>query len=216
MAQLASEGRKLVTLITSPGLERFGLWVEQLLAESTGKDGKGLVPIVSEPTLAVDAYGADRQFVYVRLNGAENTSTDSIASQLEAAGQPVVRINVPEVESIAAEFFRWEFATAVAATLLGVNPFDQPDVEEAKNKARTLVSGGETADSGSTLESALEDILAVPYSPGSYVALAAYLPETDELTAAFSRLRKAITERTKAGHHVRVRTALSALDGTTP
>ena len=80
----------------------------------------------------------------------------------------------------------------------GVNPFDQPDVEEAKNKARTLVgTGGETADSGPTLESALEDILSVPYSPGSYVALAAYLPETDELTGAFSRLRKAITERTR-------------------
>ncbi len=197
MAQLASEGRDLVTLITSPGLERFGLWVEQMLAESTGKDGKGLVPIASEPVMGLGDYGADRQFVYVRMNGAENTSTDSFASQLETAGQPVVRINVSDVESISAEFFRWEFATAIASTLLGVNPFDQPDVEEAKNKARTLAGGRGTGDSGTTLKSALEDILRVPYTPGSYFALAAYLPETDELTAAFSRLRTAITARTR-------------------
>ena len=85
----------------------------------------------------------------------------------------------------------------MAATLLGVNPFDQPDVEAAKNKARTLVDSRGTAESGPTLESALEDILSVPHSPGSYVALAAYLPESDELTAAFSRLRNAITERSK-------------------
>ena len=196
MAQLAAEGRNLVTLITSPGLERFGLWVEQILAESTGKDGKGLVPIASEPMMGLRDYGADRQFVYMRLSDAENSATDSFASQLETAGQPVVRINVAGTESIAAEFFRWEFATAVAATLLGVNPFDQPDVEEAKNKARALVGSRGTADSGSTLESALEDILSTPRSPGSYVALAAYLPETDDLTAAFSPLRKAITERT--------------------
>ena len=197
MAQLAAEGRNLVTLTTSPGLEHFGLWVEQLLAESTGKNGKGLVPVVSEPTLGLSDYGADRQFVYVRLSGVENASTDLLASQLETAGQPVVRLNVPGIESISAEFFRWEFATAVAATLLGVNPFDQPDVEEAKNKARTLVDSRGTAESGPTLESALEDILSVPHSPGSYVALAAYLPESDELTAAFSRLRNAITERSK-------------------
>ena len=197
MDQLAAEGRNLVTLIASPGLERFGLWIEQLLAESTGKDGKGLVPIVSEPTMGLSDYGSDRQFVYVRLRGAENKSTDSFASQLETAGQPVVRINVPDVESISAEFFRWEFATAVASTLLGVNPFDQPDVEAAKNKARTLVGSSGAADSGPTLASALDNILSIPCSPGSYVALAAYLPETDELTAAFSRLRKAITERSQ-------------------
>ena len=197
MAQLAAEGRNLVTLITSPGMEQIGLWVEQLLAESTGKNGKGLVPVVSEPTLGLSDYGADRQFVYVRLSGVENASTDLLASQLETAGQPVVRLNVPGIESISAEFFRWEFATAVAAKLLGVNPFDQPDVEAAKNKARTLVDSRGTAESGPTLESALEDILSVPHSPGSYVALAAYLPESDELTAAFSRLRNAITERSK-------------------
>ena len=196
MAQLANEGRSLVTLITSPGLERLGLWVEQMLAESTGKDGRGLVPIASEPMMGLDDYGDDRQFVYLRLNGAENGSTDSFASQLETARHPVVRINVPGVESIAAEIFRWEFATAVAARLLDVNPFDQPDVEEAKNKARTIVGGGGTGVSGTTLESALEDILSVPSTPGSYIALAPYLPETGELTAAFSRLRKAITART--------------------
>ena len=155
MGQLASEGRNLVTLITSPGLERFGLWVEQLLAESTGKDGKGLVPIVSEPRLRLDDYGADRQFVYVRLNGGENTTTDAFASELESGGQPVVRINVPDLDSISAEFFRWEFATAVAAAQLSVNPFDQPDVEEAKQKARSMIAGDSVVFTGSTLESAI-------------------------------------------------------------
>ncbi len=197
MAQLANEGRSLVTLITSPGLERFGLWIEQMLAESTGKDGKGLIPIVSEPQLNMDDYGPDRQFVYVRLGGSENESTDAFVSHLESAGQPVVRINVPDLESISAEFFRWEFATAVAAALLGVNPFDQPEVEEAKQRARSLTVDGAAAEPGSTLESALESLLQDPISPGSYVALGAYLPESDELTEAFSRLRMAISRRTK-------------------
>ena len=197
MAQLAVEGRNLVTLITSPGLEQLGLWTEQLLAESTGKGGKGMVPVVSEPHLPMADYGGDRTFVYVRLSGGENASTDPFVSQLEAAGQPLVRINVPDMESISAEFFRWEFATAVAAAHLGVNPFDQPDVEEAKQKARSLTAGGAVADPGSTLEAALESVLRGPTSHGCYVALGAYLPESDELTAAFSRLRKAISQRTK-------------------
>ncbi len=197
LAQLASEGRTLVTLITSPGLERFGMWSEQLLAESTGKDGKGLVPVVSEPMLGMDDYKPDRQFVYVRFSGADNPSTDAFVSHLETAGQPVVRINVPDLESISAEFFRWEFATAVAASHLGVNPFDQPDVEEAKQKTRSLTADVADTDPGSTLESALESVLRDRKSPGSYVALGAYLPESNELTAAFSRLRSAISRRTK-------------------
>ncbi len=197
IAQLANEGRSLVTVITSPRLERFGLWIEQLLAESTGKDGKGLIPIVSEPTLAIDDYGPDRQFVYVRLGGGENESTDAFVSRLESAGKPVVRINVPDLESTSAEFFRWEFATAVAAAHLGVNPFDQPDVEEAKQRARNLTANAAGAEPGTSLDSALESVLQDPMSPGPYVALGAYLPESDELTAAFSRLRSAISRRTK-------------------
>ena len=196
MGRLASEGRNLVTLLTSPELERFGLWAEQLLAESTGKDGKGLVPIASEPTLRLDDYGPDRQFVYVRLSGGENNKTDAFASELESARHPLIRLNVPDRDSISAEFFRWEFATAVAAASLAVNPFDQPDVEDAKSKARILIAGDDIAGSGSTLESAVNEILQTPASPGTYVALGAYLPETDELTAAFSRLRKAISQRT--------------------
>ena len=127
--------------------------------------------------MPLDDYGPDRQFVYVRLNGGENKDSDAFASGLESAGQPVVRINVPDLESISAEFFRWEFATAVAAATLEVNPFDQPDVEEAKQKARSLIAGDGTGFSGTTLESAIQEILTVPASPGSYIALGAYLPE---------------------------------------
>ena len=197
MAQLASEGRDLVTLITSPGLESLGMWVEQMLAESTGKDGRGLVPIFSEPRLGPEDYGADRQFVYVRLNDGDNNDSDAFVFTLESAGQPVIRLNLPNLESVSAEIFRWEFATAVAAAILDVDPFDQPNVEAAKHEARKIVDGHSTAGSTSTLESALEQVLSVPASHGSYVALAAYLPESDALTAAFSRLRKAISRRTK-------------------
>ena len=197
MGHLASEGRTLVTLVTSEELEEFGLWIEQLLAESTGKDGKGLVPIVMEPELPLDDYSPDRQFIYLRLNGGENKDSDAFASGLESAGQPVVRINVPDLESISAEFFRWEFATAVAAATLDVNPFDQPDVEEAKEKLNSLIAGDGIGSHGTTLESAIQEILTVPATPGSYIALGAYLPESEQLNAAISRLRKAISLRTK-------------------
>ena len=197
MGHLASEGRTLVTLVTSEELEEFGLWIEQLLAESTGKDGKGLVPIVREPELPLDDYSPDRQFIYLRLNGGDNEESDAFASGLESAGQPLVRINVPDLESISAEFFRWEFATAVAAATLDVNPFDQPDVEEAKEKLNSLIVGDGIGSHGTTLESAIQEILTVPATPGSYIALGAYLPESEQLNAAISRLRKAISLRTK-------------------
>ena len=126
MARNALRGRDKVTFITSPSLERFGLWLEQLLAESTGKNGRGLIPIASEPTLPVESYGDDRQFIRIALAGEETSQTAAFDIH------PTYEIELPDRAAIAGEFFRWEFATSVAASAIGVYPFDQPDVESAK------------------------------------------------------------------------------------
>jgi len=135
---LGRSGRDKVTIITSTGLAGLGAWLEQLLAESTGKSGKGLIPVDGEKPATPDAYGRDRLIVYVRLDVAPDPGQDRAVDDLEKAGQPVVRIGVPTIDDLGGEFFRWEIATAVAGSLLGVNPFDQPDVEAAKVAARTL------------------------------------------------------------------------------
>ena len=196
LGRLAAAGRDKVTLITSPGLERFGLWAEQLLAESTGKSGKGAVPVVSEPRLDIGDYGKDRQFVYLRLSGADNRDRDGLASELQDAGHPVIRLVMPDVYSVGAEFFRWEFSTVAAAIPLGVYPFDEPDVESAKRKALSLMSGGVVDVSASSLDSALRAVLEAPRLAGAYAAICAFLPESEGLTRAFSHLRRAISRRT--------------------
>ena len=196
LGALANAGRDKVTLLTSPELERFGLWVEQLLAESTGKNGRGLIPVAGEPIYDTADYSDDRQFVYARLDEGDNDAIDRLAGDLEEAGHPVVRIDLPDLGHLAAEFFRWEFATAVAANPLGVYPFDQPDVEAAKDKARALLAGGDSEASGShgTLAEAL-DSLGASTKPGDYLVIAAYLHESDDLSDAFGKLRASITNR---------------------
>jgi transaldolase/glucose-6-phosphate isomerase len=133
-------GRDKVTLATSPGLAGLGAWLEQLIAESTGKRGVALIPVVGERLAEPDAYGDDRLFVQLRLGGDGEGELDAALTHLERAGQPVVRIDVADHYALGQEFFRWEFATAVAGAILGVNPFDQPDVEAAKLAARRLTS----------------------------------------------------------------------------
>jgi glucose-6-phosphate isomerase len=135
---LASHGRDKVTLVAAPGIHDLGAWLEQLLAESTGKAGKGLIPVDREPLGPPDLYGRDRLFVYLRLRSAPDVAQDRAVASLQAAGHPVVRIEVPEPYQLAAEFFRWEFATAVAGAILGIDPFDQPDVEASKVATRRL------------------------------------------------------------------------------
>jgi len=138
MGELARQPqpRDKLTLLTSPELSPFGDWAEQLVAESTGKEGLGILPVVGEtPTDAAD-YGPDRLFVYLRLEGAENESNDALASALAEAGHPVVVLPLADRYDLGGEFFRWEFATAVAAQRLGINPFDQPNVESAKAQTR--------------------------------------------------------------------------------
>jgi transaldolase/glucose-6-phosphate isomerase len=140
MGMLARHGRDKVTLITSPGIHDLGAWLEQLLAESTGKEGKGLIPVDREPVDMPEVYGRDRLFVYLRLSSAPEPSQDDAVAALEHAGQPVVRVTIDEPYHLAGEFFRWEIGTAVAGAVLGINPFDQPDVEASKVATRALTS----------------------------------------------------------------------------
>jgi len=137
---LARNGRDKVTLIPSPGIWGLGAWLEQLLAESTGKEGKGLIPVDREQVGPPEVYGADRVFVYVRLESAPDSQQDAAVAALEQARHPVVRIAVADPYDLGQEFFRWELATAVAGSILGINPFNQPDVETSKVATRKLTA----------------------------------------------------------------------------
>jgi len=131
--------RDKLTLLTSPELSAFGAWAEQLVAESTGKQNRGILPVEGEGPIQIADYGPDRLFVYLRLEGAENTPNDARVAALAEAGHPVVVLPLADPYDLGAEFFRWEFATAVAGQRLGVNPFDQHNVESAKVQARTAL-----------------------------------------------------------------------------
>jgi transaldolase/glucose-6-phosphate isomerase len=137
------EGRDKVTILSSPKVADFGAWAEQLIAESTGKDGKGLIPIDGEPLDDPALYGKDRFFIDIRTEGEDDATHDGKLAALEAAGHPVVRIVMKSIDHIGQEFFRFEMATAVAGAVLGINPFNQPDVEDAKIKTRELTAAFE-------------------------------------------------------------------------
>ena len=137
------EGRDKVTILSSKKIADFGAWAEQLIAESTGKDGKGLIPIDGEPLGDVSVYGDDRFFIDLRTDGENDVAHDNGLVALEKAGHPVVRIVLKSIEHIGQEFFRFELATAVAGAVLGINPFNQPDVEDAKIKTRELTAAFE-------------------------------------------------------------------------
>jgi transaldolase/glucose-6-phosphate isomerase len=137
------EGRDKVTILSSDKVADFGAWAEQLIAESTGKDGKGLIPIDGEPLGDPALYGSDRFFIDLRTEGETDAAHDAKLAALEKAGHPVVRIVMKSIEHIGQEFFRFELATAVAGSVLGINPFNQPDVEAAKIKTRELTAAFE-------------------------------------------------------------------------
>jgi transaldolase / glucose-6-phosphate isomerase len=143
----AKAGRDKVTLITSPGIWDFGAWLEQLLAESTGKDGKGLIPVDGEALGAPELYGNDRVFAYIRLENGADAAQDQAVEALAKAGHPVVRITLSDVYNLGQEMFRWEIATAVAGSVIGINAFNQPDVEASKIETRKLTSEYEKAGS---------------------------------------------------------------------
>ena len=218
-------GRDKVTIVASKGIADFGAWLEQLLAESTGKLGKGIVPVDAEPLGAPAVYGNDRLFAYLRLAADQDTEHERAVAALEAAGQPVVRITVSDRMQLGQEFFRWEMATAVAGSIIGINPFDQPDVEASKVKTRDLTAAYEKtgalpeerpffAADGIQLfadprnETALKpqatNLVAAlkahfgRLGTGDYVALLAYIERSPAHIDTLQRLRGMIRDRTKA------------------
>ena len=204
MGVLAKNGRDKATLVASPAIHALGAWLEQLLAESTGKEGTGLIPVDREPLGAPEVYGVDRFFVYLRLTSAPDAEQDLRVEALERAGQPLVRIMVDDSYDLGAEFFRWEFATAVAGAILHINPFDQPDVEASKlatrrltdeyEKTGVLPSQAAVRADDTNLHAALRSHLG-RLGAGDYAALLAYV----EMNAAHERelqaIRGAIRER---------------------
>jgi transaldolase/glucose-6-phosphate isomerase len=168
----AKQGFDKLTLIASPGLHDLGAWLEQLIAESTGKEGKGIVPVDRERLGPPEAYGDDRLFAYVRLEEAPDASQDGAVLALQEAGRPVVRIHVRAKYDLAEEFVRWEIATAVAGAILGIHPFNQPDVEASKMATKALTS--EYEKTGTLPPEA-------PFFEGGGVKLFADAKNTDEL-----------------------------------
>ena len=196
MGSLAKTGRDKVTVIASPSLTTFGLWVEQLLAESTGKEGTGLIPIAQEPVLKPTAYGADRFFVYLKLNREKNAALDQAVQALVKAHQPVLQFNLRDCYDLGAEFFRWEFATAIAGHVLGIHPFDQPNVQESKDNTNrvleTFQSTGRLPAQPNHQPKEVAKALAGLLQPGTYLSVLGYTTPTRPLEAAVGRLRRAL------------------------
>ncbi|MFZ0815666.1 MAG: bifunctional transaldolase/phosoglucose isomerase [Candidatus Sulfotelmatobacter sp.] len=153
----ARSGRDKVTIITSPDISDLGAWLEQLLAESTGKVGKGIIPVDREELASPEVYGSDRVFAYIHTETADDAVTEAKLAALEKAGHPVVRISMPDIYDLGAEFFRWEIATAVAGSIIGINAFNQPDVEASKIATRNLTSAYEKTGSLPAEKPVLED-----------------------------------------------------------
>lgn len=225
-------GRNKLTIVTSRRLHRFGAWLEQLLAESTGKNGKAIIPIDGEQLQQPESYGADRLFVYLRLDSAPDTEQDTCIASLEHSGQPLVRIRIPDIYDLGAEFFRWEFATAVAGAIIGINPFNQPDVEASKAAARRFTTEFEQtghlpaetplieedglklfADSAyaNTLELAagprptLRSYLRAHFAqlkPGYYLAVLGFIPMTDRTEQALQEIRHTVLRATRVATSV--------------
>jgi transaldolase/glucose-6-phosphate isomerase len=217
LGEAAKAGRDKLTIVPSQGLAPFGAWLEQLIAESTGKQGKGIVPVDLEPLSEPRSYGADRVFVHLHLEGDEDATLEARLKALADAGHPVVFIHVARRELIGQEFFRWEIATAVAGAIIGIDPFDQPDVEDAKVATRKLVdayeqsgaldpetpayedervaifaprsSGGAAQDAVGLLSAHLANL-----RPGSYLGILAYVERNAAHEAAIARMRGAIRD----------------------
>jgi transaldolase/glucose-6-phosphate isomerase len=198
----AKAGRDKLTLIVSPAIASLGSWIEQLVAESTGKEGRGIVPVDLEPLGDPKAYGDDRLFVYVRLGEGDPEQSRAVGA-LEKAGQPIVYLSLENRAALGREFFRWEVATAIAGAVLGVNPFDEPNVTEAKLATSALLAAHAQSDaklpaaedtSGPGDADRLRAHLA-ELAPGDYVALCAYFTRSDARDALLAKLRVACSAR---------------------
>ena len=196
MGALARAGRDKLTLVASPSIAAFGLWVEQLIAESTGKEGTGIIPVTGEPILATEHYGDDRLFVYLRVENDDNEATDVAMDRLKASGHPIVRLDLRDPYDLGGEFWRWEFATAVAGAVLDIHPFDQPNVQQAKDLTDSvlqnyLASGGlPEVEAGSSVDDLLSQA-----SPGDYLSIMAYVRQTPEVNQSLEDLRQRVMER---------------------
>jgi hypothetical protein len=224
LGEAALAGRDKLTIVASPGIAPVGAWLEQLVAESTGKNGTAVIPVDLEPEGDANSYGSDRLFVYLRLAAAPDGEQDAFVERLNGAGQPVVRIDVRDTYALGQEFFRWEVATAVAGAVLGINPFDQPDVEASKIKTRALTDAFERdgalpdeapvvldaelaifADEGNVralgaVATPAEAIAAHlrRVGVGDYVALLAYLDMNSDTIAALQEIRAVIRAQSGA------------------
>jgi transaldolase/glucose-6-phosphate isomerase len=207
---LAKVGRDKLTILADPTIVSVGAWLEQLIAESTGKHGVGIVPVDLEPARAVHDYAADRVFAVLSLAGSELGAIGALADELEAAGQPVIRIELDDPIDVAAECIRWEVATAIAGVVLGIDAFDQPNVEEAKELTRRVLagaSGGRDAEAGAadaddgaivlaahdadSLAELLRPTLQAA-APPNYVAIQAFIAPSVRVDAAIAHLRTAL------------------------
>ncbi|MDQ3804190.1 MAG: transaldolase, partial [Acidobacteriota bacterium] len=221
LAECAKAGRDKLTIVADPKIESFGLWVEQLVAESTGKEGKGIVPVAGEPLAAPPAYGDDRLFVSISV-GRPGGETETKLKALEAAGHPVIYRTLTDAYDLAEEFFLWEIATAFAGWRLGINPFDQPNVQESKDATRELLEAFKVAgrlqeqtahvsDGALTLYADDATRAALPAgSPlealqahlsradaGDYIALLNYIEETPEHDRLLRQVRTHLRDATR-------------------
>jgi len=222
MGTLATVGRDKLTFLTDDEIGSFGAWAEQLIAESTGKHGVGIVPIDAEPLGAVGVYGSDRAFVRLALAGADDGGRDALADGLAAAGHPVIRIEIADPIDLGAEFVRWEVATAIAGAVLRIDPFDQPNVEEAKQVTRELLARAERGESTASAEPPLasadgltlfgDAALRLTTADGdvvgelarhlarrkatAYLALQAFIASTPARDEALARIRALLRDRT--------------------
>jgi transaldolase/glucose-6-phosphate isomerase len=217
LGEAAVAGRDKLTILATPALAPVGAWLEQLIAESTGKHGKGIVPVDLEPRVPAEDYGSDRIFAALTLAGTPDAALDAQVAALVAAGQPVVTITLADVGLIGQEFFRWEVATAIAGAVIGIDPFDQPDVEDAKIKTRELVDAYEASGSLAPETAFHEDaeiaffapgehefaptdpveILRTHFAsadPGDYVGFLVYHERNDAHEAAVARMRDAVVQ----------------------
>ncbi len=216
----ANHGRDKITIITSPGIFDLGAWLEQLIAESTGKIGKGIIPVDREKPAKPETYGSDRVFAYLQLANKTNKAQDAAVAALEKAGHPVIRITLPNVYTLGQEFFRWEIATAVAGSIIGINAFNQPDVEASKIETKKLTSQYESTGSlpaespfftskdarlfadaknaaalsgGNTLGDVLRSHLS-RIGAGDYFAVLGYLPMNAENEKALQAIRHSVRD----------------------
>ncbi|MBC7743219.1 MAG: glucose-6-phosphate isomerase [Bdellovibrionaceae bacterium] len=206
LGEMARHKKNKVTFIVEKPLETFGLWVEQLIAESTGKDGTGIIPITNEPLGKPSDYGNDRLFIYLTLEVVSKNSNDeklkNFVLALSEAGQPIVTIKMKDLFDLGQEFFRWEFAAALAGAILGINAFDQPNVQKNKDitnqiLSEKLVQENPTFTEGSLSIYSTENLrpFLLNTHPGDYLALMAFLPESPTTTEWLQRIRASMQDK---------------------